>query len=555
MKRVTQGDLRACRVLCHRLSGRVQHLIRRLIGDSDASDAIVIDALLEIVRAASIYRNGAGLEAWADGIAVRVALERVPRRSRRRSASMRDLVSTPASPFSSAASAHRVSEFLATLCDPERHALVLRVLARLELKAIANLMRTPESSVREHLLSARAALRALVAMPASDTEQALCRERWAECSDRRALGVTLGAEDAEFCERFGSTDPAAASERALLEELGRHEPEPNANSRALVDAALGRVAARAERSERDDSAPAKAANGESRLGWLCLAGVTATLAVGLLLLPAPPVMPAVVSSGAHAPVAQPRIRLVYASGEVRVGGELATPESMSLADGETLSVAAGMACVSMDPGITFCASSGTLVRMGLSRGNARRLELETGQLALQLPPQASGAELTVVAGAVRTSAGSGRFTLEADQLQGVRANVLEGSLSLGVDGGDSTSVAAGQSAIVQNGQLELLPLPDDDAAAARELLQPTVALRRAAAAMLDLRRLPEEAEVLLDGRVFGATPLLAYIPSGVHTLVVRRGEHVLASLDFTAEPGKATALSLDGAPAIAEEPE
>lgn len=550
IKRVAQADLRACRVLCHRLSGRVQHLVRRLLGDSDSADAIVVDALIEILRAASIYRRDAGIETWADRIAVRVALDRTPRRGRfGASKGARRRLLPPVRSLAIQGPAHRVTACLATLPDHQRQILVLQQLARLELKVIATLMRTTEAAVHDELLQARAAVRELLAPKASaSASELLARRRWVTCMDRSALGEALGDEEQAFCDRFVATDALAASEREFLQELGRHELEPNAQSRALVDAVLQRFAARGEQQERDEAARIKTTEDGWRGGWLFIAGSSVLLALIVWLLPQSRIETRIAHVGTAAAPAVPRMRVVYAAGDVRIDGELVTPESATLTEGATLSVGAGSACVVIDPGLALCAGSATLLRVSVARGAARQFDLETGELAISLPLQPHGVELALTSGTLHASSSGATFTLQADPLQGTRAAVLDGSVNLTPSGAAGSQVTARHAAVLREGRLELEPLPPDEASAAAELLLPVLGFRRPLTATLDLRGLPPDAEVELDDRLFGSTPLLAVIPAGPHALRVRKDDQVIVALGFSAETARPTTLALSDAP-------
>src|SRR5690348_8081795 len=66
--------------------------------------------------------------------------------------------------------------------------------------------------------------------------------RWTELMDRSAAGDLLSPEELTFCERFAAEHPACQRENELIEALADLDAAPTAQSRALVDRALGQLA-------------------------------------------------------------------------------------------------------------------------------------------------------------------------------------------------------------------------------------------------------------------------------------------------------------------------
>jgi hypothetical protein len=127
---------------------------------------------------------------------------------------------------------------------------------------------------------------------------------------------------------------------------------------------------------------------------------------------------------------------------------------------------------------------------------------------------------------------------------GVLSGVHGGTLEIGVDGGQPLAVHARQQASVRDGTTRLDVLRDGDAAAIRKLLAPAGLWQKPLTSTLDVRGVPDDAELWLDERVLARSALLARIPLGAHSLSIRAGHETLTSLTFTAEFEQLTALSV-----------
>src|SRR5262245_49109121 len=101
--------------------------------------------------------------------------------------------------------------------------------------------------------------------------------RWAELTDRQAAGEALTNEELEFCERFAAEHPASRQEVELLAELAELDAAPNAESRALVDATLERLASEALIAERNEVVNLKHGARMPRFVWA--SGAAAALAI------------------------------------------------------------------------------------------------------------------------------------------------------------------------------------------------------------------------------------------------------------------------------------
>jgi hypothetical protein len=374
--------------------------------------------------------------------------------------------------------------------------------------------------------------------------------RWAELMDRGAVGEPLSSEDVAFCERFAESNEASQRELALLDELSDLDAAPSAESRAIVDGALARLAAEAVRAEHDEVSQLKRPR-FPRSAWL--SGVAAVAAVGLAIwiVPRKPATPN--TTAQQSPI--PRTELVYAAGEVRVDGKLIDGASALLAEGSVIDVGAGAACLAMDPGIDVCASEQTRLKLTRTHSIWRMLDLESGKVAVQLVPQPEGWRLSIVSDGVWSTAVGTAFTVERNPSDGVRTTVLNGKVRVGSDGGNEQLVTAHQRAQLHNGRATLASVSRNDESPEWAMLRPAALWSNPVTSMLELHGLAAGTEVVLDGQMIGVAPLSTLVPIGGHTLQARSDGHVLATRDFVAQAGQPTVLSfaaLSAAPSLTE---
>lgn len=367
--------------------------------------------------------------------------------------------------------------------------------------------------------------------------------KWTELVDQRALGAQLSEEELAFCERFASEHPAGERELELFAELAELDVPPSAESRALVDATLARLAAETASSERDEVSQLKRGGRVPRFVWLSGAAALLALAAAVLLMPRRP---------ANEPIAvfpagpAPRVELVYAAGEVKVDGKPVGGSSALLAEGSVLEVGRGSACVAMDPDINVCAAEQTQLRLTRTQSAWRRLDLESGEVAVQLSPQPEGWRLSVVADGVWSTAVGTAFTVQRDAELGVRTTVLNGKVRVGSDGGKEQMVGAHQRAHVKQGQADLSAISRSDESPAWALLGPAKLWSNPVSATLEVRGLPQGAEISLDDQRIGVAPLSSLVPAGQHKLDVLVADHVVATREFVSEVGQLTSFSFEG---------
>jgi hypothetical protein len=370
--------------------------------------------------------------------------------------------------------------------------------------------------------------------------------------DQKALGAELTEEECAFCERYASEQPAAERELALYAELADLDVAPNAESRALVDGALARLAAEAATAERDELTQLKRAGGVPRFVWFSGAAALLALTAAVLLLPRRPAGDPAPPSAAGGPA--PRVELVYAAGDVKVDGKLAGSSSMLLAEGSVIEVGQGSACLAMDPDINVCTAEQSRLRLTRTRSVWRRLDLESGEVAVQLSPQPEGWRLSVVADGVWSTAVGTAFTVQRDAELGVRTTVLNGKVRVGHDGGQEQLVAAHQRAQTRREGAELNAISRSDESPEWALLRPAKLWTNPVSSTLEVKGLPPGAVVSLDEQAIGVAPLSTLVPAGAHRLDVVLGGQVVATREFVSEVGQLTSLSFEGQALAVPEP-
>jgi hypothetical protein len=385
----------------------------------------------------------------------------------------------------------------------------------------------------------------------SDNENRRDYERWTDLVDRQAAGEQLSSEQLDFCERFGSQHPSCVREMEFLQELALLDVPPSPESGALVDAVLARISAEgmtdrsAGRSgnERTAGSNRKRATHTRRLIWLgSAAAAAAAFALGFVFVPRVPVSKRVAVA---VPTASTRIELVYAAGEVKVDGVPVRGSSVLLGAGSAISVGRGSACVAMDPGIDMCAGENTAFRLSDVRSAWRRIDLDSGKLAVQLIPQPEGFHLSIVADGVWSTAVGTAFTVERSATEGVATTVMQGKVRVGNDHRHEQIVTAHQRAHMNDGASTLSGVSRSDESPEWALLGPAKLWTDPVSATLEVRGLPPSAAIWLDGQSVGPAPLSTLIPAGSHRLQALDGARTIGTREFVAEVGQLTVLSFD----------
>jgi hypothetical protein len=366
--------------------------------------------------------------------------------------------------------------------------------------------------------------------------------RWASLMDRKAQGEPLSAEELAVCERAAAEDPACRRELELLDELTELDVPPTSQSRALVDAALARLAAENEAREREEELALRAPPRRAQAAWLSGGAAAIAVAASWLLF----ARSADEKAAPAATIAPPRMELVYAAGDVQVDGAPVTFGATMLAEGSELRVGRGSACVALDPGIDVCASENTRLVLGRVHNPWRRLDLLEGKVGVQLSRQPEGLKLSIVADDVWSTAVGTAFTVERAEGHGVRTTVLHGKVRVGGSDGPEHIVSEHQRAEIRGEQAHVAPISRSDESPEWALLRPAKLWSNPVAATLEVRGAPNGAEVLLDGQKIGIAPLATLIPAGMHELALRVDGRIAATREFVSEVGQVASFSFAG---------
>jgi hypothetical protein len=285
--------------------------------------------------------------------------------------------------------------------------------------------------------------------------------------------------------------------------------------------------------------------------WLALTGAAAVALCAVYLVRAtrvhnPPL--AAASETPHErdpslPTPSARAELVYASGEVTVGGTSGGIGRTLLAEGTSIETANGSACVLIDADINVCLAAHSRMRLSAIATAARKIDLESGTLATRLATQPEGMSLSIIAGGVSSTAIGTAFSVEVTNDHVVTTTVLNGKVKVGHAGGDApiAMVRAHERALSET-RVPVAPQVSSvgrkDESPSWALLGPTVLWHDPVAATLDVRGEPSAAEVWLDEQWVGVTPLSTLLPVGEHRLAVRKAGKELESRELRLHAGE-----------------
>jgi RNA polymerase sigma-70 factor (ECF subfamily) len=177
IRRAAAGDVDAFALLVERKRERVFRIARHVVGDAELARDVTQEVFVRLFRVARRFRAEARFDVWLHRIAVNLAIdalrrERPHRETRSLDAPRREEAggepAAPAAPGSgdSAAASARLREvrrifveLAALLPRKQRIAFILREIEGLPTAEVAAIMKTTESTVRNHVLLARRLLR------------------------------------------------------------------------------------------------------------------------------------------------------------------------------------------------------------------------------------------------------------------------------------------------------------------------------------------------------------------------------------------------------------
>lgn len=167
MSLVAARDPVATQRLADRLVSRVHRVARSILREPADADDAAQQSLIEIITSAKSYRGGASIERWSDRIAVRTTM-RLARDRRKRAGRVDDaveldeIVTEGPGPESGGFTPRTASEYLSTIPDKQRTALVLRHVMGYSVSEIAELTGTSPNTVKDRLLRGAREMRRLI---------------------------------------------------------------------------------------------------------------------------------------------------------------------------------------------------------------------------------------------------------------------------------------------------------------------------------------------------------------------------------------------------------
>ncbi len=171
MTLVAAGNVEAMNAVARRLSGRVRRLSRLIVRDDSLADDAAQVALVEILESARTYGAKSSLERWADRITARITL-RHAKDERRRFRVVESLdapesvepasLERDASDSVRSETAKPLDEYLGTLPEVQREALLLKHSLGYTVEEIAELTSVPVGTVKDRLVNGRRQMRRLI---------------------------------------------------------------------------------------------------------------------------------------------------------------------------------------------------------------------------------------------------------------------------------------------------------------------------------------------------------------------------------------------------------
>lgn len=341
---------------------------------------------------------------------------------------------------------------------------------------------------------------------------------WPELSQRRLAGETLSPAEHARLEYARHYDPRCAAELRLLDELATFVDRPVAGPSpaavAIARAALARV--------EGGHAPAPRATATGRARWWIASGVVLAVAASVLL-----VFSWLGSWLGRSPSVdeEPFVaQLTLAAGDVYVAGHPADGADPTIPPEATVTVQQGVACIELSTGVDVCLDDHSSITVGSRVQGHTNIEVVHGHAVARLDPQPEGHTFSLGSGGIRATAVGTVFSLDvSEDHRTVTAAVLQGVVEVtGAD--ESVRLGAHEAARIEESRLERTPLANDDQAHDLQILAALAPVPRGPRGQVAILVTPPGAEVLIDGRPRGRSPLVATLSAGTHRLEIADGE-------------------------------
>ncbi len=332
--------------------------------------------------------------------------------------------------------------------------------------------------------------------------------------DRLVAGERLSPEETRRLDDAVREDPARELEMQVLDRIAafvdERPAEPNAESIAIAHAALARVRA-GENGTKAPSAPRP---------------VSRTVLVAVASLAAAAIVVLAWSWRRTAPeeLAAPRVvadaRLTVAVGEVTLDGRPIGGTAPRIAASTTIAVRDGRACLAIDPRIEVCLDRSTTASIEGQGGPQTVVDVRRGHAVARLDPLAAGQTFALGSADVRVVAVGTIFSIDvSDDGASITAAVLDGVVE--VEAGDTKlRVEAHEVVRLHAGGVARERLSAGAESRDLELLSSAPDLD-GELGWVAIDVAPSDAEVFVDDRAIGRSPVVTALRVGEHRIELR----------------------------------
>lgn len=386
--------------------------------------------------------------------------------------------------------------------------------------------------------------------------------RWGDAIARQIVeGESLHPSEQALVDSLVAQSHPHRAERDLLDGLGdlfdESAPAPalDAKSRAMIDAVLAEV----------DEPPEPAAVAPSRRArWGVVAVATGLLAAGIAALwwwSGPPrVLERAPQLAPPMAVASAPARLVLQSGEVLIDDRPARRGRVRVRTGSTVQTREGTACIDFDTGGRVCLQPHSRATLGVLEASAAEVPLESegegeGEVAVEVAVEVKNGRVVASLGTEATRAlvlrgGSATvaatteavFSLDVSD-DAVTLDAIRGRLELPASAAAASEGSGGSTGVQAPGRRILgaqgwrdAPVETDRVRDDQRLLDRVVEPAQATA-RLSIESTPSGANVILDGRWVGRTPLSLMVEPGERSVELEIPGHAPVHEQLAIEHG------------------
>jgi hypothetical protein len=318
-------------------------------------------------------------------------------------------------------------------------------------------------------------------------------EKFASLTDAQSLGDSLEAGELEFVAEHQKTCEFCRSEARLYGTL-----------EGILEAAPPRIAFEVPPIQRKSSRPRVLA---------LLAGAAAIAAAAAWFVRASP--------DSISPVTLARAHIAVAQ-SVRVNGALAQA-GQQLHVGDNVS-AERDTCLKVEPSVDVCLSGGAMVQVEDLSLSHRRLRLLAGSVKSDLQPQPVGTSFGIVTRDSESVAVGTSFQVAIEgESAGSVTRVFHGIVAVQAQGQAPRRVVAHQSFESKTKNLRAMTAAEEGALVA--LVAAPVSRDIAGSQVVSIESVPSAAQVTVDGRVAGETPVSLLLAPGTHRVEIAREGH------------------------------